>query len=577
MPTLENMKMCLRVVLFAIASLVFLSACGGGGGNGGSVIIDPNDPNNNQNEIIITTSDGAVSVTFARTLFAAGTEVKLSNIISNVSAEGIPEGRKVISAFEFVKVVRLTSADEDDNNNDQLVPDPDDIGGNVTFNLILYNSLWPSEQAVPVYKWNSTLAKWEDSGFTATTSIDLTKASLLLEKFGRYALLNPLPSELPPPQGVFVKLVVATQTAVILDWPSSDYTPLAGYNLYVSNSVDGEYSIVNDELLTKPGYRQVGVEPGIYYYYVTLVNEGNLEGLPGPVTSVEVKGTDFYSTFGNYGSPDAPLEKAKDIAILPLTREVVVVDETKKRLVLYSLMGVFKREIGVNVIGGPDLNAPNGIGVSQDGKLVYVVDNGKDRVTVMNQYLNVQSTFGGSGSGEGDFSSPFDAAVRADGVVFVSDTGNNRIQYFTPSGTYLGVIGNFGDAHQLLTAPTYLTFNQNDTLFVNDTGNNRIVRYTIDLAFDGVVELTNFGNASSLNKAAGLAVDGEGRLYVADSGKSRILVTDSTGAFEYLFGSLGSEQGEFGIDSPQGLAFDLDSGLLFSSDTSNKRVNVFQP
>jgi sugar lactone lactonase YvrE len=563
--------------LVIIAAALYLISCGGGGG--GSVIYVPGDPNDVQGDITITTHDGNASATFAKDLFTADTEIHLTNILAGLAAEGLPESRHAIAAVEFVVVTNTKSASQDTGTGDQTEPvtDPSDIGGSVELNLLLSNSIWPAASTIQLYKWSSSILKWEETGITALVDSNARKATATITKFGRYALMSPLSDELPPPEGVFVKLVAATKTAVILDWPASDYEALAGYNLYTSTAEDGVYTKVNSELLLEPGYRQVGVEPGVYFYYVTLVNTGNLEGAPGPVTSVEVMGTDYLTVFGNYGSPDDPLEKPMDIAVLPLTGEVVVVDEVKKRLAVYSPMGVFKREIGTNVINGPDFGAPIGIGVAFDGKSVYVADSGKDRVVIMNENLNVKSTFGGTGTSEGYLTSPTDVAINSDGIVFVTDTGNNRIQYYSPSGTYLGMFGNTGSEDELLLSPTFIVATPENRLYVNDSGNNRIVKYTSDLAFDGTVAFSDMGSVPPLELAAGLTIDEEGRLYVADCGRNRIITVTSTGVYDYLFGSGGYEHGEFGDNSPQGLAFDPITGLLYASDTANKRIEVFQP
>ena len=73
-------------------------------------------------------------------------------------------------------------------------------------------------------------------------------------------------------------------------------------------------------------------------------------------------------------------------------------------------------------------------------------------------------------------------------------------------------------------------------------------------------------------KPAGLAVDGDGNLYVADSGNHRIQKFDSEGAFIAELGSLGDGEGEF--NEPWGLAVDSE-GNLYVADTWNNRIQKF--
>ena len=71
-----------------------------------------------------------------------------------------------------------------------------------------------------------------------------------------------------------------------------------------------------------------------------------------------------------------------------------------------------------------------------------------------------------------------------------------------------------------------------------------------------------------------VAVDGQGRVYVADYGNSRIQVFNRHGAFLTSWGSEGSGPGEFLL--PQGIAVDRD-GSVYVSDTANHRIQQFTP
>jgi DNA-binding beta-propeller fold protein YncE len=69
-----------------------------------------------------------------------------------------------------------------------------------------------------------------------------------------------------------------------------------------------------------------------------------------------------------------------------------------------------------------------------------------------------------------------------------------------------------------------------------------------------------------------IAIDGQGRLLVTDTGNKRVQAFDTNGNFIGQFGGAGAEAGQF--NEPVGLAVD-DAGNLYVADTWNKRIQVF--
>ena len=70
----------------------------------------------------------------------------------------------------------------------------------------------------------------------------------------------------------------------------------------------------------------------------------------------------------------------------------------------------------------------------------------------------------------------------------------------------------------------------------------------------------------------GIAVDGDGRVYVSDEHLHRISVFTASGDFVSKWGTHGADDGE--LDGPSGIAFDPDDNLLVS-DARNHRVQRF--
>jgi serine/threonine protein kinase/class 3 adenylate cyclase/sugar lactone lactonase YvrE len=78
----------------------------------------------------------------------------------------------------------------------------------------------------------------------------------------------------------------------------------------------------------------------------------------------------------------------------------------------------------------------------------------------------------------------------------------------------------------------------------------------------------------TLLKPSGVALDGKGNVYIADTGNNRIDVFSSTGPWRGSLGTAGSGRGQF--RHPAGVAVDA-GGNIYVSDTGNDRIQKFSP
>ncbi len=199
--------------------------------------------------------------------------------------------------------------------------------------------------------------------------------------------------------------------------------------------------------------------------------------------------------------------------------------------------------------------------------------------------ISADVSFGTSGTSSGQFNAPHGIAIAPDGTLYVADTNNNRIQHFSASGQFINSWGTFADI-TVGDAPIG-TFNQpwavavspdGKFIYVADTWNHRIQKFTPD-----GTPVKMWGNALydptttdqfGMWGPRGIAVDAQGRVFVADTGNKRILIYDADGNFVQQIGSEGLSIGQF--EEPVGLAFDP-RGYLYIDDTWNQRVQVFAP
>jgi sugar lactone lactonase YvrE len=185
-------------------------------------------------------------------------------------------------------------------------------------------------------------------------------------------------------------------------------------------------------------------------------------------------------------------------------------------------------------------------------------------------YLTGQGTGAGltvdpgvvSGIGSG-LSSPRGAAVDAAGNIFIADAVANRV-YEVAAGSSSAVALGSG-----LSSPQGVAVDGAGNVFVVDTGNDRIVEIPIvggNLATSAqstVISSNATLAGSSLNAPGGIAIDGSGNLYIADTGNKRVLFVPFNGSW-YVSGAvvLGS-----GMTAPSALALDT-AGNIYVSDAS---------
>ena len=184
------------------------------------------------------------------------------------------------------------------------------------------------------------------------------------------------------------------------------------------------------------------------------------------------------------------------------------------------------------------LNAPRSIATGLNGD-IYVADSRNHRILRIasdGSLINEWGSFADILSGAapiGSFNEPWGVAVGPDGSVYVTDTWNHRVQKFAKDGRAIKTWGKFGQPLPEDPASTEYFWGPR-----------------------------------------GIAVDSQGRVFVADTGNKRIVVFDSNGNYLTEFGTGGFDPGQF--DEPVGVAVAND-GTVYVTDTWNQRIQSFIP
>lgn len=198
-----------------------------------------------------------------------------------------------------------------------------------------------------------------------------------------------------------------------------------------------------------------------------------------------------------------------------------------------------------------------------------------DPIMLLNSDGSIERSFGA-----GLFVWPHGMFVDADGNLWVTDaaTSNqsrkgNQVHKFSPQGDLLmslGIAGVHGSGHYYFNAPNDVLVAPNGDIFVADghspNTDNRIVKYNSEGEY--LMEWGSVGaEAGEFRVPHALAMDSQGRLFVADRANSRLQVFDQQGNHISTWTQFGR---------PSDLYID-DNDILYAADSESGTGDLRNP
>ncbi len=327
--------------------------------------------------------------------------------------------------------------------------------------------------------------------------------------------------------------------------------------------------------------------------------------LDGTITTVAGNGSSDYSGDGGLAI-NAGLDPA---AVAPDSAGgFYIADKTNHVIRSVAANGIISTVAGIGTSGfsgdggaaaAARLNYPSGIAADAAGNL-FIADQ-RNHVIRMVASTGIITTVVGTGSAglSGDGGLATDAQLDAPGSVrldaagnlYIADSYNSRVRKVATNhiittvagSSWGGYTGDGGPATSAtLSMPADAVIGADGNLYIADDGNNVVRKVAPNgiittLAGNGAESYSGDGGPAiraQFSEPNGVAVDGSGNLYIADSGNSAIRKLAPTGVVTRVVGNAQGDPGCSGdggpaasatVELPEGVAFDA-AGNLYIAD-----------
>ena len=228
---------------------------------------------------------------------------------------------------------------------------------------------------------------------------------------------------------------------------------------------------------------------------------------------------------GKRRSGDGEFDKLHDIYVDPSGKYVYTLELTNHRVQKFTPDGKFILKWGFEDTGGRGAErTPHQLTVDYNG-YVYLTDTNGHQILKFDENGKFIQSYGSKGSTEGKFLEPHGIVFDSNNTMYVTDMKNSRVQVFDKDFNFIRQWGSFGTGPGQFsgTIPGIDYYEKEDLVFVDDK------RSTNFQVFDeNGKSISKYGSKGKqdgqFNRPEDIAIDPEGKVFVADTGNSRIQV-----------------------------------------------------
>ena len=267
----------------------------------------------------------------------------------------------------------------------------------------------------------------------------------------------------------------------------------------------------------------------------------------GRIIKIDLASGNRVAAWGATGNGPLQFNSPYGIAVDPTTHDLYIAERGNNRVQRITNSGTFVMGWGVTGTAPGQFESPIGIAADASGN-VYVVDHDNNRVEKFHVQqsggswdVQLVTTWGGTGSGNGQFDAPYGLTLDANGNVWVADGRNHRLQKFDPNGKFLSSFGTYGTGNGQFVTPTWVNFDSSGAFYVAETNTDpqdtsapdlqdqRIQKFNADGTF--ALKWGSYGEAGGQFRLPfDVVVDNAGYAYVSDYYNTRLQKFSLSGA-----------------------------------------------